>query len=470
MNSENVYFNGINGTTGDYFSHVPNFHELASVILDSEVESRHTRELRVRHERLTKAVMGPVEGVDPKNLAETGWGVIFAADAKPDVQEALRELLNYRKGQAASKKENYYKEYFGKDGYRAQETKLDFLSRHGAGPNPADPENVPYYLLIVGDPNSIPFSFQYQLDVQYAVGRIYFDTPDEYAAYARNVVEGERSSSSQKAVFFGVENSDDAATRLSANQLVMPLTEKISQKFPSWSLQTYLKEQATKEKLSSLFNGQEKHSLLFTASHGMGFSSGDPRQLKHQGALLCQDWPGRVQWGANPIPEKFYLSADDISSSADLVGLIAFHFACYSAGTPNLDDFPRRPFQDANTIAPQAFVASLPKKFLSLSKGGLAAVGHVERAWGYSIMWPQAGRQIQTFDGVLQRLMNGHPLGSAMEYFNQRYAELSTDLLELIKSIRNGKKFDESNLAGIWTANNDARNYMIIGDPAVRLG
>jgi hypothetical protein len=201
----------------------------------------------------------------------------------------------------------------------------------------------------------------------------------------------------------------------------------------------------------------------------MGFPNGDPRQRSDQGALLCQDWPGPREWSA-PIPKDHYLAADDIADNANLLGTIAFHFACYGAGTPRLDDFGYLLFKQAQPIAPSAFVAPLPQRLLGHPNGGaLAVVGHVERAWGYSFDWKE-NTKIDCFLSAIESMFAGQPIGAALDYFNIRYAELSSHLANELDEIKQfGKRANETLLTDLWTANGDARGYVILGDPAVRL-
>jgi len=340
---------------------------------------------------------------------------------------------------------------------------------------PVDPQKVPYYLLIAGSPEKIPYRFQSQLDVQLAVGRIDFgDDLDAYHNYARSVVAAETGGVKvlRRMDFFGVANEDDAATRLSSEHLITPLRAHVGRKQPDWEVGTHLKDGAKKADLARLLGGAETPALLFAASHGMEFPLDDPRQVPHQGALLCQDWPGPKAWqGKGPIPQDFYFAGDDLPASANLLGMMGFFFACYGGGTPRLDELAKQAFKDHRAqIAPYDFLAGLPTRMLSNPGGGaLAVVGHVERAWGCSFVWKGAGSQTAVFESALDCLLKGRTVGSAIEYFNERYAELSTVLADELEEREFGKEVDPYDLAGMWTANNDARGYMILGDPAVRL-
>ena len=468
---ERVFVNGVNGATGDYLLAPPSLRDISAVARGDTVDRDQLGELRWWHRRSAEATFAPREGIDPLNLSEAGWGVVFAHDADPAVREALSPLLEHRRRQAGAIDERRYREFLGADGYRRGETKQDFLRRHGAGPGPADPDAVPYYLLLVGDPDAIPFTFQYQLDVQYAVGRLDLDGADAYASYARSVVRSERSTATRapRVALFGACNPDDRATALSSTQLVAPLADALSRRAGDVTVdEPLLGDAAGKEALAALLSAPGRPDVVLTATHGIGFPADDPRQRAHQGALVCQEWPG-PDAAPGPVPESQYFSADDVPPGADLAGLVAFHFACFGAGTPTHDGFVRHNGERAR-LAPRPFTARLPQRLLSQEAGGaLAVVSHVDRAWGYSFTWPSVGSQTEVFASSLLRLLGGHPVGSAFEYFNEKYAEIATVLSQELEDVDFGKRPDDLALADLWIANNDARNIVILGDPAVRL-
>ncbi len=64
--------------------------------------------------------------------------------------------------------------------------------------------------------------------------------------------------------------------------------------------------------------------------------------------------------------------------------------------------------------------------------------------------------------------MSGETVGSAIDDLNLRYAEIATMLSGEIEEAEYTQP-DLYKLARLWTANNDARGYALLGDPAVRL-
>ena len=485
---DKLFFNGINPSTGDYMFPGQTTNELARQIArsagieideDDDEGLDHAAELRKKNSDRINKHLGTLAS-DPNDLAMTGWGVVFPmveTDSPEDARQqaimaALKPLLDLREQQAGA----YYKVLY----FKPSDTKPKFLARYHAGPGPSDPEKVPYYLMLVGSPTEIPFSAQYQLDVQYAVGRIHFETIDDYAAYANSVVAAETQglALAREVATFAVANEDDPATQLSAAHLVTPLFDKLAPLHPDWKIRRIDPANATKANLASLLGGGDATpAVVFTASHGAGFLKGDPRQRSQQGAIVCGDWPGPAKWARKPMPDDFLFAGADLPSTANPHGAIVFNFACYGAGTPLYNDYGQRTNateREAITDAP--FVSALHQRLLSLPRGGaLAAIGHVERAWGCSFMWAgTAARggtpsQLAVFEKAMKEILKGSRIGAAFETFNERYAELSSDLTVELENISFKKKYDTLALADMWTANNDARGYAITGDPAVRV-
>ncbi|WP_371679698.1 hypothetical protein [Streptomyces sp. NBC_01276] len=464
---QQAVFNGVDADTGEYLFAPAPLASLAGQIRGAgQPERGHLRELRNRLER-DEPHLGVMYGWEPEDLASVGWALVTAEETDPEVLAALEPLRRLRQQQAG----DLYRELTVKAG----ETDEEFRSRHHLAPGPVDPRSMPYYLLLVGSPEQIPFSFQYQLDVSYAVGRVHFDTATEYASYAASVIAAESGSDigaptreGPRVHLFATRNPGDRPTALSASRLVTPLGAELGSLAAGVRLTEDIGEGATKVRLHDLLFGESAPETLFTATHGLGRSVEGRREI--QGALLCQDWPGPLT-RPGKISSDHYLAGADVLKDSPVIPRAVFSFCCYGAGTPTTEDFPNPTTDHEPPPATESpFVARLPQRLLGNPAGGaLAFIGHVERAWGCSFLWGDMTPQIAAMTSTLLAILDGKRIGNAMEYLNARYAEVSAQLTSKLSLIeRAGLRVEDRDLVGLWTANNDARNYIVIGDPAVR--
>ena len=295
---------------------------------------------------------------------------------------------------------------------------------------------------MVGGPEVISFEFQALLDMNYAVGRIAFDRPEQYRQYVEGLIAYETAGTvpnGREVLYWGPRNRADRATQLSADCLIRPLYEGIpatgdQPTLPAVAEQRRFRSrclggpEATRANLLEPLHDADpgrRPAFLFTASHGLEWPNGHERQVAEQGALLCQDWPGL---GVPPRPEHC-VKAADIGDDAQFHGLVAFLFACHGAGTPAFDQFLADRSKGPVPIAGRPFVAALPRRLLSHPNGpALAVFGHVERAWGFSIRPRGLGPRLRPFRNLLSRVLKGEPVGHATKDLSDRFTASSAQL------------------------------------------
>lgn len=466
---DKLYINGIDGVTGQYLvdPFVPA--EVLDYLQASPPEGWVRRFFRRIARILRGQYLGLPDGVDPADLTQAGWAIVYHEHEDPAVKEALASLVEHRRQQIGN--EAIVKVLT----YREGEDRANWVQRHDVAIGSVEPTRIPYYVLLVGSPERIPFEFGHLLDVEYAVGRLHFDMPEAYRAYADSLIRyetGDTAPNAREVVYWSPRHEYDPATQMSADLLVNKLAD--GDPAPGIAEQRGFRTRkiwgndATKAALLDVLAPAAARSpaLLFTASHGLGLPRGHERQLGDQGALLAQDWPGF----GTIAPDHYVSAADVLAANARVHGMIAFLFACYGAGTPARDRFLHRPGEQPPAIADKAFIAALPKALLSYPGGGaLACIGHVERAWGYSIRPGTASEQIGPFRNALSRMLRGQPVGHAMKDFDERYASLSAELNTKLEEIGFGANFADVQLASNWVERNDAEGYAVIGDPAARL-
>ena len=410
-----------------------------------------------------------VSDVDPNNLAESGWGLLFPKDVDPAVRAALEPLIEHRRQQVGDP--TLFKIFDGLSAYQPGDTVRAWLDRFNVTLAIVDPSlGVPLYLTIVGSPSQVPFEFQYLLDTYWCVGRLNFETPAEYRAYAEGVVAYETAVAvpqAKRVAVFNTRNLGDRATALLHDQVGAPFAtgaKPLGAK-QGYQMQALLGDDATKDNFTKLLQGKlpgGTPALLFSGSHGAGFKSADPNQAAKQGAIVCQDWEG------GPVQPEHYFDASAVPDDAKMSGLIHFFFACYGGGCPAFDTYSRLPDGSPKPLMDSPRVARLPQRMLA--GGALAILAHIDRAWTYSFQTGRSAPQTQEFRDVMTRVLRGDRIGQCTDQFNLRWAVLSAELTDSQRQRQTlPGQVSDAVLANRWVARDDARNYLILGDPAVRL-
>lgn len=412
---------------------------------------------------------GPAAVPVEADLAKAGWGVLWGPGTRGQVRRALEPLLRHRRRQAGPR----YRDDLVWNGRRSLAAWIRQQRERGG---------LPQYLLIVGDAADVPFEVEYRLAKGAAVGRIAFATPAEYHAYASQLVAHERGRATRarrSLAIFAPRLRHDSATRLISDDLCVPLARWYRHRGQSTAL---IGAAATKAGLTAML--RRPPAILLAASHGFArledyYDISDPalRRLadklvpwsvplarEENGALICQDWSGFEPNGivprAVPTPEV-YFAGRDVPSTARLRGMVAILVACFSGATPKLATYGppgRRPPR----IADRSFLARLPQCLLR--RGAVAVVAHVEQASADTLRVAPAVSRLATFRRFIGRLEGGERVGAAMGEFRAR-TEYYAAMVRSLASRRGGRAV-QSRLAAAQFAFDDARNFILVGDPA----
>jgi hypothetical protein len=414
---------------------------------------------------------------DPMDLTQTGWSLLLPSDADPAIREALTPLLDLRREQVSD--DRLFRVFEGSKGVTAGQKAGAWATGHNVSLSaPVRPLNgVPYYVLIAGSPGRIPFDFQAQLDLGWAVGRLSFDSPDDYAAYARHVVDYEKGAARKRRRRTAVwlpRNPLDLATPMLAGSIVpefqgetVPGGQPIG-KSRGFELSTSVGDgEATKARLLDILRGTADGgppALLFTGSHGAEWSIADPAvQRERQGALVTQEWTRGM-----PLEAAHYVAASDVPADAQVHGLIMFLFACFGGGCPDVDSYYFAADGSRLPLAPAPMIARLPQALLA--RGALAVIAHVDRAFSYGFEDVMGTPQANLLRAPLELLARGRRVGLAAEPLNLQWSALAAQLGIALGGHAPGAPPPRGALiANLFIARDDARNYTVLGDPAVRL-
>ncbi|MCB9779327.1 MAG: patatin-like phospholipase family protein [Alphaproteobacteria bacterium] len=421
---------------------------------------------RLSRPRESTGVVAPVvRDARQADVSTSGFALLMpqGLDRRSAIYKALAPLLELRRAEAERRGTGRYVELLGsKDGLRPGESAAAFLARIGATLGEVDPQKLPYHVLLVASPDDVPLDFQVALDGDYAVGRVWFEQPDDFARYARAVVRSEQASVRHRPRL--ALASCDGGTpwdRAVDEHLLSPIQTRLPSAAGSWTVTRERVEvdgnpEAAVARMQRLFQGPEAPDMLLLGSQTHGFPRPAP------GAPP----PGFERVGRIRVGRELALGPERLDPAERVGPSIVVHYGGFTGGWSERGSYAFSDLAPGWTRPPGDHLCPDSQALLSWQAGGaLAVLGKLDLAWIARTLRPESGEP-QAIAGLLARLMEGRTIGAAGHALAE-YARVESGLLRNLEEASQPVDADALEVQRITALN--ARGWVLLGDPAVRL-
>ena len=325
---------------------------------------------------------------------------------------------------------------------------------------------LPFYLLIYGSPEVVPWGLQFNLNASRAVGRL-----DLEGRGLRNYVDALRNdwnaaeSDPHHALFWSANNGQADITRLMRDAIA----QRIQNEFRNYAEMKQVRfvdgfdEGATAAMLVDALQ-ELKPGFILTTSHGQTGPLDDADTMARDLGLLVDGNYDFMQ------PEQFLAEWEPD-------GAIWYAHACCSAGSNATTMFdglvPAGSDVDLlikGVASLGSRVAPLPRALLGAKKPLRAFVGQVEPTFDWTMRQPDTNGYLT---GPLQLALFNHlyqpePLGMALRPCYEKLGSLYTEYDQAFQDFNNGADTTDT-LLFCQLAARDVQSMVILGDPTAML-
>ncbi|HUU47712.1 MAG TPA: hypothetical protein VMW55_02900 [Nitrosopumilaceae archaeon] len=353
----------------------------------------------------------------------------------------------------------------------------------------------PKYILIIGDPQSIPLGLQAKLSIVAFVGRLDFDDVNEIREYAEKIIRIENSDTgfvNREATFFTTDQGINSSgcydpthfSRFDVEKELIPNVDSLASKFElpnKFSTNKLTETDATKNELQHSIKDSTP-GLVLTSSWGM-CAPGENMALQKEfgGAICCQGNPDNIPY------KDLLFTAADVLPDPFLEGGVFIQQSSFSYGTPASSELHNWISKEDNwqmprQIAPTSFVSALPKKLIFHPKGPIAFIGHLDEMLSYTIaededfQMDDRPARMDSLSFAVENILRGTPIGYAFKKMKEEFSLLNDSIVDvgafLVNELGKGKDIEESKqkqFSDLMLQRHKTKNYMIFGDPAVRI-